>query len=53
MRTAALETAPQMALRNCSTETVEKGQYIRFWQWGSSMLSSTYFGKGFLLVMRS
>ena len=24
MRTAALETAPQMALRNCSTETVGK-----------------------------
>ena len=28
MRTAAQETAPQTALRDCSKETVGEGQYI-------------------------
>ena len=28
MRTAAQETAPQIALRDCSKETVGEGQYI-------------------------
>ena len=31
MRTAARETVPQMALRDCSKEAVGEGQYIRFW----------------------
>ena len=29
MRTTAWETAPQIALRNCSKEAIGKGQYIR------------------------
>ena len=53
MRTAAWRTEPQMALRDCSTEAVGGAQYIRFWWRGSSMQSSAYFTKGFLLVMRS
>ena len=28
MRTAAQETAPQIALRNCSKKVVRKGQYM-------------------------
>ena len=32
MRTAAQETAPQIALRDCSKEIVGEGQYIRFWK---------------------
>ena len=31
MRTAALETALQISLRDCSKEAVGEGQYIRFW----------------------
>ena len=31
MRTAAWETAPQSAGRDCSKEAVEEGQYVRFW----------------------
>ena len=53
MRTAAWRTEPQMALRDCSTEAVGEAQYIRFWWRGSSMQSSAYFTKGFLLVTRS
>ena len=53
MRTAAQETAPQKALRDCSKETAGEGQYRRFWLRESSMQSSAYFIKGFLLVMRS
>ena len=30
MRTASRETAPQIALRNCSKEEVAEGQYTRF-----------------------
>ena len=29
MRTRAWETAPQIALRNCSKEATEEGQYVR------------------------
>ena len=36
MRTAAQETAPPIALRDCSREAVGKGQYIRFWWRGCS-----------------
>ena len=53
MRTAAWETAPQIALRECFREAVEEGQYKRFWWKGSSVLSSINFIKGFLLVKRS
>ena len=52
MRTAARETAPRIALRDCSEKTVGEGQYRRFWLRGSSAQSSAYFTKGFLLVMR-
>ena len=31
MRTAAWETAPQIALRDCSTEAAGEGQCVRFW----------------------
>ena len=51
--TTAQETAPQIALRDCSKEAVREGQYIRFWWRGSSMQWSTYFTIGFPLVMRS
>ena len=30
MRTAAQETAPQIALKDCSKEAVGEGQYTRF-----------------------
>ena len=53
MRTAAQETAPQTALRDCSKETVGEGQYIWFWRRGSSMQLSTHFINGFLLVTTS
>ena len=51
--TTAQETAPQIALRDCSKEAVGEGQYIRFWWRGSSMQWSTYFTICFPLVMRS
>ena len=47
MRTAAWETAPQVALRDCSKESVMQGQYIRLWWMESSMPSSTHFTKVF------
>ena len=50
MRTAAKKTAPQIALRDCSKEVLEEGQYISFWWRGSSGQSSAYFTRGFLLV---
>ena len=31
MRTAARETAPQIALRDCSKEAVGEDEYVRFW----------------------
>ena len=31
MRTAAWETAPQIAPRSCSKAAVRGGEYIRFW----------------------
>ena len=52
MRTAAQEAASQIALRDCSKVAVGESQYIRFWWRGSSILWSTQFTKGFLLVMR-
>ena len=53
MRTAAWETAPHLALRDCLKEAVGESQHIRFWWRRNSMLSSTYFIKCFLLVTRS
>ena len=53
MRTATQETAPQIALRDCSKKAVGEGQYLRFWWRGSSVQPSTYFTTGFLLVTRS
>ena len=50
MRTAAWETAPQIALRDCSKQVMGEGQYIRFWWRGNSMKSSAYFIRDFLLV---
>ena len=50
MRTAAWETAPQIALRDCSEQVMGQGQYIRFWWRGNSMQSSAYFIRVFLLV---
>ena len=53
MRTAAWETASQVALRDFSKEALGEGQYMKFWWRESSMQSSAYFTKGFLLVTRS
>ena len=50
MRTAAWETAPQIALRDGSKQAMGEGQYIRFWWRGNSMKSSAYFIRDFLLV---
>ena len=43
MRTAAQETAPQMALRNRSKEAGGEGQHVTFGEEGEYMQSSTYF----------
>ena len=53
MRTATQETIPQIILRNCSKEVVGEDQDIRFRWRQSSMQSSAYFARGFLLVTRS
>ena len=53
MRMTAWETAPQIALRDCSKQAAGEGRCIRFWWRKSSVQSSTYFTKGFLLIMRS
>ena len=50
MRTVSWETVPQIALRDCSKEAVREGQCIKILVKGSSMQSSAYFTKGFLLV---
>ena len=47
VRTAAQETAPQIALRNCSKEAGGKGQYVIFGEEGEYMQSSTYFPEDF------
>ena len=47
MRTAAQETTPQIALRNCSKEVGGKGQYVILLK-GEFMQSSSYLMKGFL-----
>ena len=52
MRIAAPEAASQVALRDSFTAAVRESQCIRFWLRGSSIPRSTYFAKGFLLVMR-
>ena len=49
MWTAAWDSAPLIALRDCSKDTLEEGQYIRFWLRRSSAQSSILY-KGFLLV---
>ena len=48
----SLGDSTQITLRHCSKEAVGKGQYIRFWWRESSVQSSTYFTKDFLLVTR-
>ena len=47
VKTAALETAPQIALRDCSKEVVGEGQYVRFWWRGSSVQIRRLLYKGF------
>ena len=49
MRTAAQETAPQIALRNCSKEAGEEGMHVILVK-EKYMLSSMYFPRRFLLV---
>ena len=49
MRTAAQETASQIALRDCSKAAVEESQYTKFWWRGSSIPWSTQFTKGFFV----
>ena len=53
MRTAALETAPQIVLGSCSKEVVGKSRSIYKILVKSSVQSSTYFTRDFLLVTRS
>ena len=43
MRTATWETAPQIALRNCSKEVREKGSIYVILVKGEYVQSSTYF----------
>ena len=50
MRTAAQETAPQIALRNSSKETVGKVSMYEILVKGKYVQLSTYFPKRFLLV---
>ena len=54
MRTATLETAPQMVLRDCSKEVGCRGRsvYVILVK-GKFMQSSIYRTKCFLLVVRS
>ena len=52
IRTAAWETAPQIALRDYSKEAVGEGQYVRFWWRESSVQSNAYFTRDFLLLRR-
>ena len=51
MRTISLETAPQIALRNCSKEVEGRSVVILVKQ--GYMQSSTYFSRRLLLVTRS
>ena len=51
MRTAAQETAPQITQKLLQRDS--GGRSVWFWWRGSSVQSSTYFTKGFLLVTRS
>ena len=53
MKTAAPETAAQLALRNCTKMVVGEGQYMWFWWREISVQSGAYFTNGFQLVMRS
>ena len=53
METAALEPAPQIALRNCSKEAGEKPSIYVILVKEEYMQSSTDFCRRFLLVMRS
>ena len=53
MRTAAQETAPQLAPRNCSEEAGEKVSIYEIFMKEEYMQSSTYFSRRFLLVTRS
>ena len=53
MRTADWETAPQIALRDCSKEAVGGRSMYKILIKGYSMQSSAYFTKGFVLITRS
>ena len=48
MRTAAWETAPQVALRNCSKEAGGRSVYMRFWCRGSTCNDARIFPEGFI-----
>ena len=50
MRMAAQETAPQIALRNCSKEAGEKVSICVIMVKGEYMQTSTYFSRRFLFV---
>ena len=45
MRTAAWETAPQVALRNCSKEAGGRSVYMRFWCGGVHAITHIFFLK--------
>ena len=50
MRGLTQETAPQIALRNCSKEAGGKASICVILVMGEYMQSSTYFSKSFMLV---
>jgi len=50
MRTAVLEAAHQITLRDCFKGVVGEGQYIGFGEGGESLALSIHFRKSFLLV---
>ena len=51
MRTAARETAPQIALRNCSKEVgMGEVRIYLIWVKGKYIQSNIYFSRRFLLV---
>ena len=53
MRTAALNSAPQVALRDCSKEAGEKVSIEVIFVKGEYMQSSRFFCRMFLLVTKS
>ena len=52
MKTVAWDSAPQIALRDCSKDAVEGGQYIIFWLRRCSVQSSMLYKDFFLVTVK-